>query len=132
MPVIIWFTVHALFAKYAIGGADELQYCQRGTITAVCRGQTCLTINGKTARSRTLNITCSSFLEQPAIGAAIPNLSLGDPQCCLIKLARDNFAIDFIIYQSQGTVASRVLYFIQVSGMAYQAREIECSFRNQL
>lgn len=73
---------HALFAKYDIGGADEhlfSQYCQRGTITAVCRDQTCLTINGKTARSRILNNTCSSYLEQPAIGAAIPNLSLGDP-----------------------------------------------------
>lgn len=29
------------------------------------------------------------------------------------------------VYQSEGTVASRVLYFIQVSGMAYQARKNE-------
>ena len=113
----------ALFSKYDLGGAEELQFsdcCQRGTITAKCLG-TCYTIKGRSVKPSTLQITCANFCEQGTIGGpiAVPN----EPTCCLIKLAPRHPAIDFIIYKSDGGVQTRVVYFIQVSSSTYQHRQ---------
>ena len=113
---------HAHFMKFDIGGAEELQFsdcCHRGQITAVCRGN-CYTITGKTPQKSTLTITCTEFLVQNHIHERV-TVSSG-PTCCLIKLAINHPAIDFIIYESKGPVGTRVLYFIQVSASNYQNR----------
>ena len=112
----------ALFMKFDIGGAEEVQFsdcCHRGQITAVCRGN-CYTITGKTPKKSTLTITCTEFLQQNHIHDRV-TVSSG-PTCCLIKLAINHPAIDFIIYESKGPVGTRVLYFIQVSASNYQNR----------
>ena len=54
---------HALFSKFDIGGADELQFsdcCHRGQISAVCRGD-CFTITGKTKKSLFLLLPALNF-----------------------------------------------------------------------
>lgn len=115
---------HALFSQYDIGGAEELHFsdcCRRGVINAVCLGS-CRTITGRIQQPNTLSITCSEFVVQSTIGGDIP-VSLADPTCCLVKLARNHPAIDFIIYQSNGSTSSKTLYFIQVSAQRYQERE---------
>lgn len=114
---------HDLFMKFNIGGAEELQFsecCHRGQISAVCRGR-CFTINGKSRKQSTLTINCNEFLEQDCIGDVV-TVSLSAATCCVIKLAKNHPAIDFIIYESKGPVRTKVLYFIQVSASRYQDR----------
>ena len=113
---------HELFASFDIGGAKELQFsdlCHRGPITAKCLGGTPLTIRGKTLKSNTLTISCTHFFRQPTIGAQVQVPPIG---CCLVKLALLHPAIDFIIFESQGSQASKILYFVQVSAQRYQER----------
>ena len=112
-----------LFSKHNIGGAEELYFSdcfRRGTINAVCRGSGC-TIKGRTQKPRTLSITCNKFVEQSTIGGNI-SVSLSDCTCCLVKLAHNHPAFDFIIYESNGSAGSKVLYFVQVSAQKYQHR----------
>lgn len=114
---------HILFSQYDIGGAEELYFsdcCRRGVINAVCLGS-CRTITGRNPKCSTLSITCNKFVQQSTIGGNIP-ISLAAPTCCLVKLAHRHPAIDFIIYQSNGSASSKILYFIQVSAQKYQER----------
>ncbi len=112
-----------LFSRYDLGGAQELLFsdcCQRGQISATCFG-TCRTISGRAVKPANLYITCINFCEQVTIGAPV-QLPTG-PTCCLIKLAPNHPAIDFIIYKNEGGVRTRVLYFIQISAQTYQSRQ---------
>ena len=130
---------HALFTKFDIGGAQELQFtgcCRRGPISAECHGENCFTITGNTKKLPTLTIKCNEFLEQDTIGSnfTIP----ASPTCCLVKLPHRHPAIDFIIYETKGSMSSITLYFIQVSANCYQERttklhaveELSCDLGN--
>ncbi len=116
-------THHALFSRYDLGGAEELGFsdcCRSGAIRIVCRGIG-RTINGKKELQKSYEIQCK---EQSIIGNPV-EIDLSTRTCVLIKLARSHPAIDFIIYQSEGPVATRTLYFVQVSSSPYQARPKE-------
>jgi hypothetical protein len=115
-----------VFSVYDVGGAEELLFsdsCRRGEISAVCRGSPPRTITGRGYKDSTLRITCDSFLVQQEIGSVV-SVPPG-PTCSLIKLAQRHPAIDFIIYSFRGSVASKVLYFVQVSSQTYQSRDKE-------
>ena len=121
-------TMYSLFSKYDIGGANELlfeQLCHIGAIKVTCFGDNCLTIKGRILKPDTIYITCSKFLIQQTIGQEV---IAEEGECSLIKLAHNHFGIDFLIYGSEGTVSSRVLYFIQVSSSRYQDRPSHSKF----
>ena len=121
---------HELFALYDIGGAQELRFsdcCHIGEIRATCLGSTCHTITGTRPKLNTISFTCDHFCQQATIGQQI-QLPSG-LTCCLIKLALNHPAIDFIIYKNLAGVQARVLYFVQVSTSTYQNREKEKKFK---
>lgn len=67
------------------------------------------------------DLRATRYVVQPAIGA---DVEASGNHCYLIKLAKSHFAVDYLILdRSQGSAASRALYFVQVSGQLYQARE---------
>ena len=99
----------ALFSLYDIGGAQELRFsdcCHRGEIRATCLGSTCHTITGTRPKLNIISFTCSHFCQQTTIGQQIQLLPSGQT-CCLIKLAINHPAIDFIIYKNLAGVQAR-------------------------
>ena len=121
-------SMYSFFSQYDIGGANELlfdQLCNMGEIKATCFGDKCLTIKGRISKPDAIYITCSKSLIQQTIGQEVKT---EEGKCSLIKLAQNHFGIDFLIYNSKGTVPSRVLYFIQVSSSRYQDRPSDRKF----
>ncbi len=74
-------------------------------------------LKGRKAKQNSIKITCSAFTVQQQIGDLV---AVSENETTLIKLAHNHFAIDFLIYQLQGSAVSRVLYFVQVSAKRYQ------------
>ena len=113
-----------LFPQFDLGGAEELKFydcCQRGPITIACseRGYN---INGTTPLpSNPYEIYCHEFKVQGAIGDKI-QFQDNTRTCELIKLGRGHPAIDFIVYECEGSVQSKTLFLIQVSAQKYQQR----------
>ena len=93
---------YEVLSKYSLGGATEIRFsndCQSGTIEAKCFGS-CYTVTGTIRKQSVLHITCSDYWQQSNIGEAVTVAN--GPMCCLIKLALNHLAIDFMILENRG------------------------------